>query len=133
MLSKTATRVAEHTRPEYNEAIRRRTAENIAHYGNERPELIRKRIEELDAEWDIERALETNAAAVSLTALLLGRLVHRAFYAAPFFVAGFLLQHALQGWCPPINVMRRLGLRSAREIEDERHALLSALRSPGPV
>jgi len=38
-------------------------------------------------------------------------------------VAAFLLQHAVQGWCPPLPVFRRLGVRTADEINDERVAL----------
>lgn len=45
----------------------------------------------------------------------------------PAVVAGFLLQHALQGWCPPLPVFRRLGFRTQAEIERERYAL-KALR-----
>jgi hypothetical protein len=45
----------------------------------------------------------------------------------PVVVAGFLLQHALQGWCPPLPVLRRLGVRTADEINQERYAL-KALR-----
>ena len=35
----------------------------------------------------------------------------------------FLLQHALQGWCPPLPLLRRLGVRTQAEIERERYAL----------
>ncbi len=38
-------------------------------------------------------------------------------------VAAFLLQHALQGWCPPLPLLRRLGIRTAAEIHDEIIAL----------
>src|SRR5436190_144953 len=38
-------------------------------------------------------------------------------------VAGFLLQHALQGWCPPMATFRRLGVRTSYEIDYERYAL----------
>jgi hypothetical protein len=38
-----------------------------------------------------------------------------------------LLQHAVQGWCPPIPILRRLGFRTADEINRERYAL-KALR-----
>lgn len=51
----------------------------------------------------------------------------RRFYLLPTAVAGFLLQHAVQGWCPPMPVFRRLGVRTATEIEEERYAL-KALR-----
>ncbi len=49
------------------------------------------------------------------------------FFALPAVVAGFLLQHALQGWCPPLPLFRRLGVRTAAEIDQERYAL-KALR-----
>jgi hypothetical protein len=39
----------------------------------------------------------------------------------------FLLQHAVQGWCPPIIWFRRLGVRTSTEIDHERNAL-KALR-----
>jgi len=45
----------------------------------------------------------------------------------PALVQSFFLQHALQGWCPPLIVLRRLGFRTMREIDDERMAL-KALR-----
>jgi len=42
-------------------------------------------------------------------------------------VQGFFLQHALQGWSPPVPLFRRLGFRTQNEIESERYAL-KALR-----
>ena len=41
----------------------------------------------------------------------------------PALVTGFLFQHAIQGWCPPVPVLRRLGFRTADEINQERFAL----------
>jgi hypothetical protein len=38
-------------------------------------------------------------------------------------VPGFLLQHAIQGWRPPIEVFRRLGSRSRNELDAERRAI----------
>ena len=34
-----------------------------------------------------------------------------------------VLQHALQGWCPPVPLFRRLGFRTEAEINQERYAL----------
>jgi hypothetical protein len=45
------------------------------------------------------------------------------WFALPAVVAGFLLQHALQGWCPPLPVFRRFGIRTAVEIHEEIVAL----------
>lgn len=115
-------RVREHTDPGVNERIRRQTDMNIEYYGR-RPDLIERRLEELDNEWDIERTLEANAAAVSLFGLMYGIFFKRRFLLLPVIVAGFLLQHAIQGWCPPVPVFRRLGVRTADEIMRERVAL----------
>lgn len=38
-------------------------------------------------------------------------------------VPAFLFQHALQGWCPPIELFRFLGRRSRNEIDAESTAL----------
>ena len=84
---------------------------------------IDERIAELEREWDIERTLEANAASVSLVGLALGVAVDRRFLMIPAAVGAFLLQHALQGWCPPLPILRRLGLRTSREIHDEIVAL----------
>ena len=45
----------------------------------------------------------------------------------PGIVLPFLLQHAVQGWCPPVPLFRRLGVRTREEIEREKFAL-KALR-----
>jgi hypothetical protein len=127
MIPTTVSRVPEHTADSANEAIRRRTHEDIARIAAGGPEAIDRRLEELDREWDIERTLEANAATVALIGLGLGAFVDRRFYLLPAAVAGFLLQHAVQGWCPPMPVFRRLGVRTATEIEEERYAL-KALR-----
>lgn len=91
------------------------------------PEAIGRRLEELDQEWDIERTLEANAATAVLVGLTLGATVDRKWFIFPAFVAGFLLQHAVQGWCPPLPIFRRLGFRTQTEIDEEKHAL-KALR-----
>jgi hypothetical protein len=35
----------------------------------------------------------------------------------------FLVYHAIEGWCPPVPILRRLGVRTAREINREKYAL----------
>jgi hypothetical protein len=123
MVPKTTARVADHTAPEINEAIRRQTQENVAYFAAAGPDAIGRRLEELDREWDVERILETNAATVVLVTTLLGATVNRRWFLFPAIAGGFLLQHAIQGWCPPVPVIRRLGFRTANEIAEERYAL----------
>jgi hypothetical protein len=122
-LPPTSTRVERSTAQEINARIERETAANIAKAAAGGPAAITRRLEKLDHEWDIERTLETNAAAVTLLTLALGFTVHRRWFAFPAVVAAFLLQHALQGWCPPVPVFRRRGVRTEREINLERTAL----------
>ena len=105
-----------------HEEICRRTEMNIAYY-SAHTEEIEDRLAELDAEWDVERVLEASAAGVSLLGFTLGRIRSRIWYLLPPVVAGFLFQHAIQGWCPALPLVRRMGVRTAREIETERHAL----------
>jgi len=128
MIPSTAARVPLNTSGAVNEQIRERTNANIRHYSQSAPGTIRRRLQELDQEWDIERMLEANAATVVLIGVGLGALVNRKFFAIPAIVGGFLLQHAVQGWCPPLSIMRQLGVRTVLEIERERSALRAALR-----
>lgn len=122
VLPPTAKRAALHTADHVNERIRRRTDAAIAYFA-EHPAEIDGRLEELDREWDIERTLEANAAALAFTGVVLGAAVDRRFLALPAVVTAFLFQHALQGWCPPLPAFRRLDIRTSREIEEERFAL----------
>src|SRR6266571_6641136 len=91
------------------------------------PQHIARRLCELDAEWDIERAIEANASTLAFAGIVLGAKGSRSWLLLSALVTAFLLQHALQGWCPPVPVLRRLGFRTAHEIERERQAL-KALR-----
>ena len=101
----TTIRVEQHTDEAVNERIRRQTAQRISFVGRQGRDEISRRLEELDQEWD----MEANAASIALLGLGLGALVSRRFFVLPGVVAGFLLQHAVQGWCPPVPIFR-LGL-----------------------
>jgi hypothetical protein len=125
VLPSTADRVSQGTAEHVNERIRRETrrqAERIAARG---PLAIRRRLQELDREWDIERTLEANAATLTTVGAALALGVDRRYAAIPLVVGGFLLQHALQGWCPPLPLFRRLGVRTQSEIDAERYALMA--------
>jgi hypothetical protein len=126
-LPATVERVPRNTAEHVNAEIERRTAASVRRYAAGGPGAIERRLGELDREWDVERTLEANASAIALGGLLLGVTASRRWFALPAVVAGFLLQHALQGWCPPIPILRRLGVRTATEISRERFAL-KALR-----
>jgi hypothetical protein len=127
MLPTTAERVEINTDCEINRQIREQTDASVAQFAGRGDRAIERRLHELDAEWDVERTIEANASSLILVGLGLGALVDRRFYLLPAAVAGFLFQHAVQGWCPPIPVLRRMGFRTQTEIEQERYAL-KALR-----
>lgn len=122
-LPPTARRVPQNTAEDINEQIRRRTENNVAFYAAQGRQAIDRRLAELDQEWDIERTLEANASTLALVGLGLGATVDRKWFLFPGVIAGFLLQHAVQGWCPPLPIFRRMGIRTAAEINYERYAL----------
>ena len=123
MLPTTADRVRVNTSCEINARIRRETLDRIGYFRGAAPEELEERLRQLDAEWDVERAIEANASSILLAGVGLGAFVNRKFLVLPGIVAGFLLQHALQGWCPPIPILRGMGFRTQTEIEEERYAL----------
>jgi len=123
ILPGTDQRVVRHTAAVANARIRARTLAALGPYVGAPRERIDARIAELRREWDIERTLEANAAIIALLGVALGSTMDRRFFALPAVVAGFLFQHALQGWCPPLPVFRRLGVRTSAEIHTEIVAL----------
>jgi hypothetical protein len=135
-------RVREDTTEETNLKIDQEIINNITRYSTYSTDKITSRLEKLQKEWDIERALEVNASAITITALLLGSLGRKRWYIVSGVIAGFLLQHGLQGWSPPFNLFRALGMRTRREIDEEIYALrtlrgdfnaLSATTSPEEI
>lgn len=63
----------------------------------------------------------------------MGLTTDRRWLALPPAVTAFQLQQAVQGWCPPLPVLRRLGFRTACEIEVERNVLKALRGDFGPV
>lgn len=120
-------RVREHTSSEANAAIDDAMRDRLFRYSVASDEEICARISALDDEWDVERYLEVMAPSFALSGVALGALGARKWLLLPAVVLGFLIQHAVQGWCPPLTVLRRMGVRTRREIEEERYAL-KALR-----
>jgi hypothetical protein len=54
---------------------------------------------------------------------MLGTFVKRKWLILPGVVLPFLIQHAIQGWCPPLEIFGRLGVRTRHEIDAEKFAL----------
>jgi hypothetical protein len=120
-------RVRKHSPEKFNERIDRATQRRMLRAAGESKPALSRRLEALDEEWDMERVLETNASALALGGLLLGLFVNKKFFLIPCFVLSFLLQHAIQGWCPPVPMFRSRGVRTRKEIDTEKFAV-KALR-----
>ncbi|MEC9362481.1 MAG: hypothetical protein VYC42_04585 [Pseudomonadota bacterium] len=125
-------RVRRNTDPRLNRRIDILTESSVREQRAAGPDAMRRRLASLDREWDIERVLETVAPTVILNGIALSALHDRRWLLLPTAVAAFLLQHALQGWCPPLPVLRRLGVRTRAEIERERRMLEDALQQDRP-
>lgn len=127
MQSEEQGRVRRSSSPESNQKIDQEIKENLKSYTGSDYEVIDDRIGELDKEWDIERTLQLNAATLAITGTVLGLVVDKRWLAVPIIVTSFLVQHAIQGWCPPLPIFRKLGFRTRAEIDKEKFAL-KALR-----
>ena len=123
LLPPTQRRVELNTAAEINERNRLLMERRLREFEGADREVINARIFELENEWDIERTLQANAAIVSLLSLGLSMMHSRKWLLLTGTVAGFLLQHALQGWCPPVPIFRQRGVRTSREIYEEIAAL----------
>lgn len=47
---------------------------------------------------------------IGITTAILGMIHNKKWFVLAGIASGFLLQHALQGWCPPLPVIRQLGV-----------------------
>ena len=115
-------RVRRSSSTKQNLKIDNKIISSINHY-LKHPSQIPERIKQLDKEWDIERVLETNMSILALAGLALAIFVNPYWLILPGIVLLFFLQHALQGWCPPIPLFRALGVRTRPEIDREKYAL----------
>jgi hypothetical protein len=120
-------RVRRNTPAKNNVRIDEKTRANIENFASIGSAAIDDRLEILDSEWDVERTLEVNAAGFALAGTMLGAFVNRRWLILPALVTVFLAQHAVQGWCPPLPLLRKLGIRTRKEIDAEKYAL-KALR-----
>jgi hypothetical protein len=130
MFAPTATRVNSNTAASVNDRIQHQTLSNVARYTHN-PSGIPRRLQELDQEWDVERALATGSSILTLTGLLIGYFASLPWLLLSVLVQLFFLQHAIQGWCPPLPLFRKFGLRTEREIQFERNQLAIVLRLRG--
>jgi hypothetical protein len=120
-------RVREHTAAHVNARIDDAMRDRVFASSALDETAIAARLDALDREWDIERYLETLAPSLALAGIGLSVFSGRKWLILSSAVLTLLVQHAVHGGCPPLGVLRRKGVRTRREIEEERYAL-KALR-----
>jgi hypothetical protein len=123
----TPDRVRAHSNRQQNHRIDAQTQRCLEQHASGDRDAISRHIDALEREWDVERYLQMNAGVVSLSGVVLGAFLNRRVLVLPAVVFGFFFQHATQGWCPPLPVFRKIGVRTRREINKEKYAL-KALR-----
>ncbi len=122
-LPATTKKVCFQTDPKINAKIREQTVRSLKYYQDADKNTVASRIEELNGEWDTERVLEVNAASVIILSSLIGLLRCRGYFLLTGLVSLFLLKHALEGWCPPLPIIRGMGIRTSEEINHEKTVL----------
>ena len=117
-------RVKEATPSSINQKIENDTWNRVGRYTNKSSPEISARINELNKEWDIERYLGVNMSTLALTGLAVAALTkNKHWNILPAVVLAFFFQHSVQGWCPPLPILRHFKKRTSKEIEEEKYAL----------
>jgi hypothetical protein len=109
-----------------NRAIDASTRESIERATAGGRAAIQQRLAELQKEWDIDRVLMVNFAALVFAQLVAARRDRRWLW-GPLVQTPFLMMHATLGWCPPSLWFRPMGFRTRFEIQAEREELLRRL------
>lgn len=123
----TTTKVNMNTSQDINDRIQKEIKENIDLYKRGNRNEIEKRLTELEYEWDTERVLEINFALITLLSSIKGLAGKKRWLALSGIASIFMIQHSLQGWCPPLPIIRKLGIRTATEINHEKMELQKIL------
>ena len=89
--------------------------------GNRR--RLARRLRELEEERDLESVLESRASLVESLGFMAGAVVNRRLPSVPVSWTASLVRLAATSWLPMETLLRRMGLRTSREIEIERMAL----------
>lgn len=117
----TTKRVSLNTSSNINTSIRNNTLRRINVYKNSSDKILSENIDRLNHEWDVERVIEARAACIILGSTILGLRTNKKYWFLFTGTAGlFLAQHALQGWCPTVPLIRKFGIRTSEEINNEK-------------
>lgn len=113
-------RVEMHTKNKINKRIVQKTEDNLKKFQYADSDSLSERIKQLNREWDTERVLEANAATIIFVSSVIGFIYTPYWFILTGIISFFLFEHAIQGWCPPLPLIRRLGVRTQEEIQIEK-------------
>lgn len=106
-----------------NNLIRYQTICKLNKAKNSSKTVISKQIKQLNTEWDTERVLEVEAASLILLSSFMGIKGGRIWFCLSAMIGISLLNHGLLGWCPSLPIIRKMGIRTAEEINIEKTVL----------
>ena len=117
-------RIREQSPEHVNTVIEKNIENSVRAYGAKGNLAISDRIDRLEHEWDIDRTIMVGIGIsnIILQILSIGR-PKSIFRKLAFLQMPFLVYHAFRGWMPPVSVLRRLLVRSNKEIDAEKYAL----------
>ncbi|PKM62090.1 MAG: DUF2892 domain-containing protein [Firmicutes bacterium HGW-Firmicutes-21] len=118
ILPPTTKRVQNNTSPNVNNEIRNQTISNLNTYKSADVNILNDRIDRLNNECDIERVMQTNTASMILLSSIIG-LKKSKWFILTGIIGFFMLQHSIKGNCPLLPIARKMGVRTATEINNE--------------
>jgi hypothetical protein len=116
-------RIKEHSADIVNSRIEEETELRVRDLARLENDDLNVAVTKLEHEWDVDRALMAFFAAATSTALLLALKKNKKFFRLLGVQLTFMLNYAVNGWCPPLALFRRLCFRSQKEIDSELYAL----------
>ncbi|MBI2785444.1 MAG: hypothetical protein HYX60_03705 [Legionella longbeachae] len=106
-----------------NQAIDNQMIATLQTFSTASLDEINQRLDKIEKEYNVERVLELNASTLAFIGVLLGAFVNIYWLILPALVLPFLALHAVQGWCPPLPILRALKIRTQKEIDVEKYSL----------
>ena len=103
--------------------IDRKIRENIFSYGSLGGEALSERIRKLDGEWDLDRCLEVGGSGIGLMGILMGVLNGRIWRVFTVAALVHLFLYGTRRQSPLAATLRRRGIRTRQEIDEEKFAL----------
>lgn len=99
--------------------------DSVRFYGSLGPAALSERLRALDEEPDLETVTSLALAGAGTAGLIFGFLGSRLWRLLAWISLPLLFEHARGNLQAPAHFLKSLGLRSRREIQDERNALKS--------